>query len=119
MYCRKCGANLLGNTNNYCPYCGEKINVTPAPTIENKNTDQKSQTFLIIGIILAFCCSLPFGVAVVLINEYKYKPQLKEGNLQEANKTKNLMTVLIIIGLLFGVFVSGLSFLLEFLTAFE
>ena len=119
MYCRKCGANLLGNTSNYCPYCGEKLDVTQNPTITNNNTAQNDQTFLIIGIILALCCSLPFGVAVVLINEYKYKPQLKEGNIQEANKTKTLMIVLMIIGLIFGLFVSGLSFLLEFLTAFE
>ena len=118
MTCKKCGASIDENNQKFCNQCGEKIiNNNQIDAKKNNEVEQKSQPYLIIGIILALCCSLPFGVAIILLNELKYKPQLKEDNLKEAEKTKKIMIVLMIIGLIFGIFISGLSFLLEFITA--
>ena len=116
MYCKRCGYNLGETQEKICPHCGEVISDIVS---ENKNVEKESQSFLIIGIILALCCSLPFGIAVVFINEYKYKPLLREKNYQEANKFKTLMILLSVIGFVLGIILGGLSFVLEFIAAFE
>lgn len=119
MNCKKCGS-LIDENQKFCSQCGEKIikeNNNQIDIQKNNEVERKSQPYLIIGIILAFCCSLPFGVAIILLNELKYKPQLREGNDQEAEKTKNLMIVVMCIGLFFGVIVSGLAFFIEFIAA--
>lgn len=119
MYCKKCGNNLGETQEKYCSNCGEKLFENDNLVSNDKNVVKENQLFLILGIILAFCCSLPFGIAVVFINEYKYKPFLKENNYQEAKKMETLMIVLIILGFVLGIFLGGLSFFLEFITAFE
>lgn len=116
MYCKRCGYNIGKTHEKVCANCGEIISDIVS---EDKNIEKDCQSFLIIGIILAFCCSIPFGVAVIFINEYKYKPLLKEKNYQEANKFKTLMIALSIIGFLLGIVLGGLSFVLEFITTFE
>lgn len=119
MQCKKCGTYIDETKEKFCYYCGEKIDNIKVPIVNNIDIDQKSQKFLIMGIMLAFCCSMPFGIAVVLLNELKYKPQLRENNLEEANKTKKIMIALFVVGLILGVLVSGLSFFVEFITDFE
>lgn len=119
MNCKKCNAPIDAN-QKFCGQCGEKVIQENKPQIDmekNREVEQKSQPYLIIGLIMAFCCSLPFGVAVILLNELKYKPQLREGNDQEAEKTKNIMIVVMCIGLFFGLIVSGLSVFFEIVGA--
>jgi len=119
MNCPKCNAPV-GENQNFCSGCGEKIikeNNTQIDVNKIREVEQKSQPYLIIGIILAFCCSLPFGVAIILLNELKYKPQLREGNDIEAEKTKNLMIIVMCLGLFFGVIVSGLYLFFEIIAA--
>lgn len=120
MYCKKCGFYIYDKNQKTCGNCGEVIQeVSIDTTTTNENINKRGQTFLIIGIVLAMCCSLPFGVAIILINELKYKPQLIEGNMIESSKTKNLMIVLSCIGFVFGILFTGLSFFLNLLAAFE
>jgi len=116
MKCKRCDYNFGETQEKVCSNCGEVISDISS---ENKNVDKESQLFLIIGIILAICCSLPFGIAVVFINEYKYKPLLREKNYLEANKFKTLMIVLSVVGFVLGILLGGLSFVSEFIKAFE
>ena len=119
MNCKRCNA-ILDENDNFCSECGEKVikeNNNQIDVVKSIEVDKKSQPYLIIGIILAFCCSLPFGVAVILLNELKYKPQLREGNNIDAEKTKNLMIIVIALGLFFGVILSGLYIFLEVISS--
>jgi len=118
MYCKNCGTRVDETRENFCSNCGTKIDIVKP--IENTNVQNKNdQTFLIIGIVLAFCCSMPFGVAIILMNEMKYKPQLREGNQEASDKTKKIMIILAIVGLLSGLLISGLSFFVELASSFE
>ena len=119
MNCKKCNA-VLDEKQNFCSECGEKIikeNNIQIDLAKNMEVDKKSQPYLIIGIILAFCCSLPFGVAIILLNELKYKPQLRDGNDIEADKTKNLMIVIMCLGVFFSFIFGGLYLFFEIIAA--
>lgn len=118
MKCKKCGITIEDN-QKFCSQCGEKLEINMNNIEKNREVDKKSQPYLIIGIILAICCSLPFGVAIILINELKYKPLLREDNQVEADKARNLMIILMIVGIILGFIVSGLSFFIELITALE
>ena len=123
MYCKECGAYISDSSHHFCEYCGTKIeNGSTNPEIiekqpnsyaDTKEVDKKSQPFLILGIILSFCCCMPLGIAVILINELKYKPQLLQNDLESANKTKTLMTILLVVGFVGGILIEGLSFFIE------
>ena len=116
MQCKKCGNNINLEQANFCNNCGEKIDNTEKHISIN---DQSSQKYLIMGILLAFLCSMPFGIAVILLNELKYKPHLRANNQLEANKTEKTMKVLLVLGLVFGILVNGLSFFLEYIISVE
>ncbi|MBE6147056.1 MAG: zinc-ribbon domain-containing protein [Firmicutes bacterium] len=125
MYCKECGAYIKDQNHRFCEYCGTKIEresvnkIIEQSTNKHENTkelDKKSQVFLILGIILSVCCCMPFGVAVILINELKYKPQLSQNDLISADKTKTLMIVLLIIGFIGGFLISGISFFIELIS---
>ena len=120
MNCKKCGFYISDKNQKSCGNCGEIIQDASISTkTTDENIEKQSQIFLIIGIVLAFCCSLPFGVAIILINEYKYKKELIEGNMVESSKTKKLMIILSCIGFVFGILFTGLSFFFNLLAAFE
>ena len=112
MICNKCGNKIKDNNSIFCSSCGIKLgdntdNIITNSNVNNQKNKDDSNTFLILGIILSLCCSLPFGVAIILINELKYKKLLNDGLLDEANKYKTIMIVLSVIGFLFfiGMFV--------------
>ena len=125
MYCRECGAYIKDQSHKFCEYCGTKVEidsvndsvVVPTNTCGNTSeSDKKTQVFLILGIILSVCCCMPFGVAIILLNELKYKRQLYQNDLVSANKTKTLMIVLLIIGFVGGLLISSLSFFIELMS---
>lgn len=119
MNCKNC-KTLIDENQKFCSQCGEKIikeNNIQIDVNKNIEVDKKSQPYLIIGILLAFCCSLPFGIAIILLNELKYKPQLREGNQLEADKTKNLMIIIMCVGIFFGTIISGLYIFFEIIAA--
>lgn len=82
--------------------------------IQNQDVEKQSQLFLILGIILAFCCNLYFGVAVILINELKYKPALRNGDARGAKNTKTIIIGLLISGVILGLFSNVLMYVLEY-----
>lgn len=113
MYCKKCGAKIEEVKSEFCRYCGEKID--QKTIVINNDENKKGQTFLIIGIVLAFCFSLAFGAAIILLNEFRYKPQLQDAKNQEANQTKNIMIILAIIGIILRILIVGLSYFVNFI----
>ena len=106
MYCPNCNA-LIAHDSKFCCYCGKKINdnninnttINNNSTYSNNITNNDSQKYLIIGVLLAFFGSIPFGIGVIILNEITYKKQLANNLLEEAKKTKKLMNTLIIIGI--------------------
>lgn len=131
MKCSNCG-NIINNSNNkLCTYCGTKIDHNeqiinseqknenlvinnPNTTTNIPNTDQNNTTiFLIIGIIMALICSMPFGIGIILLNELKYKKELNNNKIDAAEKTKNIMIILIVIGILSNIILRFLSTLLS------
>lgn len=106
MKCYKCGYEVDDN-DVFCSKCGTKLEekqdsnkFNEEINIQNNNFPIKndSTTFLILGILLAMCCCFPIGISVILLNELKYKKLLANNNIEEANKTKNLMIILICVG---------------------
>lgn len=93
IFCRNCGAKLEKKQ--------ESNDFNKEFNIQNNNGPIKndSTTFLILGIVLAMCCCFPIGISVILLNELKYKKLLANNNIEEANKTKNLMIILICVGI--------------------
>lgn len=108
MYCPNCNA-LITHDSKFCCYCGKKINDNDVNNTNINNnsiyysndniTNNDSQKYLIIGILLAFFGSIPFGIGVIILNEITYKKQLANNLLGEAKKTKKIMNILIIIGI--------------------
>lgn len=140
MKCPNCGNTNDNPNNKFCTFCGTKLdndeqNTNQEQTEQNvqniqstvnsnqnvinnnqtNNVKNDTTTFLVIGIIMAFCCSMPFGAGVILLNELKYKKELQNGQLDSAKKTKTIMIVLIVVGILLGIFATGLSFISGFL----
>lgn len=105
MKCNNCGKKIEDNSYIFCNNCGHKLDSvsnknTNVSKINNTNIKDDSNNFLIIGIVLSLCCSLPFGVAVILINELKYKKLINDGLVEEAKKYRNIMIILSVIGFL-------------------
>ena len=107
MKCYKCGYEVNDN-DVFCSKCGAKLEKKQESNdfnkefnVQNNNGPIKndSTTFLIAGIVLAMCCCFPIGISVILLNELKYKKLLANNNIEEANKTKNLMIILICVGI--------------------
>ena len=136
MKCSNCG-NINENQNNkFCVYCGTKLDNNEQNIVQeqpqnnpinqnqvnnnqninyNVQNNNNTTTFLVIGIIMAMCCSMPFGAGVILLNELKYKKELQNGQLDAAKKTKTIMIVLIVVGILLGILASGLQFIGAFI----
>ena len=140
MKCPNCGNTIENQNNKFCTYCGTKLDNNEQNIVQeqpqnnpiNQNVVNNNQninynvqnnnnttTFLIIGIIMAMCCSMPFGAGVILLNELKYKKELQNNQLDAAKKTKTIMIVLIIVGILLGILVSGLQFVGAFIEGLE
>ena len=141
MKCPNCGNTNENQNNKFCTCCGTKLdkneqnivqeqpknnqpnqntvnnNQNMSNTIPN-NTNNNTTTFLVIGIIMAMCCSMPFGAGVILLNELKYKKELQNNQLDAAKKTKTIMIVLIVVGILLGILASGLQFIGAFIEGF-
>ena len=106
MYCPNCNA-LIAHDSKFCCYCGKKINdnninnttINNNSTYSNNITNNDSQKYLIIGVLLAFFGLIPFGIGVIILNEITYKKQLANNLLEEAKKTKKILSTLIIIGI--------------------
>lgn len=105
MKCNVCGFTSDKENIKYCSNCGSKIKNIQNEEIFLKELDanKKGTPFLVMGIIMAFCCSLPFGAAVIILNELKYKEAIKKGNLKEADKIKTIMIIMLCIGLFVGI----------------
>lgn len=125
MYCPNCNA-LITHDSKFCCYCGKKItdnninntNINNNSIYSNNNIiNNDSQKYLIIGVLLAFFGSIPFGIGVIIFNEITYKKQLANNLLEEAKKTKKLMNTLIIIGIVLLVISIILRILFVYLNA--
>lgn len=114
MYCEKCGTYITDKNSKYCYQCGSKtINDGVIISISNNNIEKnKANIFLILGIVEAFLFSKLFGLAVIILNEMKYKPELKKGLTAESNNTKKLMIVLLCVGAVVGIIITILYFIL-------
>lgn len=117
MKCNVCGFTNANQNVKYCSNCGAQISyIQNKQAIQSEIDANKSGTpFLVMGIIMAFCCSMPFGAAVILFNELKYKNLLKQGMIEEANKIKTIMIILLCIGIFSGILSFIFSFGLELL----
>lgn len=120
MYCPNCNA-LITHDSKFCCYCGKKINdndINNNSTYSNNSIiNNDSQKYLIIGILLAFFGSIPFGIGIIILNEMTYKKQLANNLLEEAKKTKKIMNTLIIIGIVLFVISIILRILFVYLNA--
>ena len=114
MFCSNCGRSINELNSNFCSNCGNKL--INYDTNINTNVKDDSHIFLILGIIMSFCCCFPAGIAIILINELKYKKLIANGLINEAKTIKIIMIVLIIISILifiFAIFLNILSFVIE------
>ena len=142
MKCPNCGNTNENPNNKFCTCCGTKLDNNEQNTVQEQpqnnqpnqntvnsnqnmsntipnNTNNNTTTFLVIGIIMALCCSMPFGAGVILLNELKYKKELQNNQLDAAKKTKTIMIVLIVVGILLGILASGLQFIGAFIEGFQ
>ena len=140
MKCPNCGNTNENQNNKFCVYCGTKLDNNEQNIVQeqpqnnpiNQNVVNNNQninynvqnnnnttTFLVIGIIMAMCCSMPFGAGIILLNELKYKKELQNNQLDAAKKTKTIMIVLIVVGILLGILASGLQFIGAFIEGLE
>lgn len=109
MKCNRCGTYNEDLNSNFCANCGadlqknseneEKANNNSNNLNTTNDIKDDSNIFLIIGIVMAVCCSLPFGAGVIIINELMYKKLLKEKDTDKIKKTKTLMIALICVGI--------------------
>lgn len=122
MYCKECGVLITNSDSEFCEKCGSKIikeeNVNTKVNLDSKmEANKKGQPFLISSIILAVCCCQIFGIIVILLNELKYKPLLIQGKLDEANRVKTWMIILLCVGLIGGLAMGVLFFFFEILAS--
>lgn len=100
MYCEKCGTYITDKNSKYCYQCGSKIINNEVNISVSNNNINKNQTdpFLILGIVETVLFSKLFGLIVILLNETKYKPELKKKLTVESNNTKKLMIFMLCVG---------------------
>lgn len=116
MYCTQCGTYIADKNSKFCNQCGCKLNNNDNNfDVVTNETDVKDKTklFLILGLVEAFLFSRTFGLAVILINEMKYKTQLRQNLTKEANDTKTLMIILLCIGVVLGTILNSLVLIFD------
>ena len=123
MYCKNCGMELK-DYEKFCPNCGNKIgestedfnNANPNNVSQN-NTDLQRYGFnglLVWSIIELICCSQIFGTIALVLLCVQLKPAVEHGNFAEADKSKSLIKILLIVGIVLGVALKLVGFVYNF-----
>lgn len=113
MYCKNCGMELK-DYEKFCPNCGKKIGESmDSPNsqvnynnVSNGKDDLQKYGFnglLVWSIIELICCSRIFGIISLVLLCVQLKPAVEHGNFAEADKSKNLIKILLIVGIVAGI----------------
>ena len=113
MYCENCGMELK-DYEKFCPNCGNKvgesINNVSVQTDCNNASKSKADLekygfngLLVWSIVELICCSRIFGIIALVLLCIQLKPAVEHGNFIEADKSKNLIKILLIVGIVLGV----------------
>lgn len=113
MYCKNCGMELK-DYEKFCPNCGKKIRESmDSPNsqvnynnVSNGKDDLQKYGFnglLVWSIIELICCSRIFGIISLVLLCVQLKPAVEHGNFAEADKSKNLIKILLIVGIVAGI----------------
>lgn len=128
MYCKNCGMELK-DYEKFCPNCGNKIgestedfnNAKANPNnVSQNNTDLQKYGFnglLVWSIIELICCSRIFGIIALVILCGQLKPAVEHGNFVEADKSKSLIKILLIVGIVLGVVLNLFAVVAQFIPA--
>lgn len=126
MNCPKCGLELKQGENQ-CPLCQADVNAVQVEHNSNntayeeyKEKEKLNEKYginkiLILSILELVCCSQIFGVAALILLFLKLKPSIAEENIDEINKWKKVIKVILIVGLLTGVIALIFNFGIELL----
>jgi len=133
MFCKNCGS-LLDDGTEICPNC----NTIDSDSNNNFETANKYEEFqeneerlkdfnfnkyLVYSILEFFCCFQVIGVISLVLLFVKVKPSIEQKRFEEAEKYKNIVKILLIVGLFVGIganllYIVG-SFLPVILAVFE
>ena len=109
MICSKCKTENPDDAK-FCSHCGSKMKTEEEHKKQVDFEKQKrTERILIFSVIEAFLCSLPFGIAALVINEIKVKPAYRDGDYVSGDKMYQVTLVLLIIGVVSGVFIRVLQ----------
>lgn len=126
MNCPKCGLELKQGENQ-CPLCQTDVNAVQVERNSNntayeeyKEKEKLNEKYginkiLILSILELVCCSQIFGVAALILLFLKLKPSIAEENIDEINKWKKVIMVILIVGLLTGIIALIFNFGIELL----
>lgn len=119
MYCGNCGMPLKDN-ESVCPSCNTPIEgvieakLIDDSTMKNSKYEEYKETekiaekygfnkLLIYTILELICCSRLFGIISLVLLLVKFKPAIDQRNFEEADKSRNLVKTMLIIGLVWGI----------------
>ena len=120
MYCKNCGMELK-DYEKFCPNCGNKIgestdnfnniNANSNNVFQSKADLQKYgfNGLLVWSIIELICCSRIFGIISLVLLLVQLKPAVEHGNFAEADKSKSLIKILLIVGIVTGILLNLLA----------
>ena len=122
MICPNCGYELK-DTEKVCPICQTNCEVTIKQTNnsayeEYKETERLNEKYgfnkiLILSVLELLCCAQLFGLAAIVFLFLKLKPAIVDRNFEEADKWKNIIKVILIVGLVSGILVLGFNVVLQ------
>ena len=116
MYCDNCGMELKDH-EKFCSNCGKRVregvdNSNFSNATQGKNSLEKYgfNGLLVWSIIELICCSRIFGLIALILLCVQLKPAAERGDFAEADKSKSLIKILLIVGIVSGVLLNLIVF---------
>lgn len=133
MFCGNCGS-LLNDNEAICPNCQTVNSDTTVNVNSNNQYEQYKQNeqslknygfnkLLVYSILELLCCFQIFGIIALILLFTQLKPAVEQGRIVEADKVREQVKTILIIGLVLGIIINifylGLQFLPVIVTLVE
>jgi len=116
--CRNCGASLKQNAGTRQTYQQQQTYQSPQPQAPQYNNAYVNPAkppnyalILILSILETLCCSMPFGIASIILNE-KAKSAYMFNSMDEYAKKRKATVTVMIIGAVIAVVIAIVYFLI-------
>lgn len=100
MICKNCGVEQQ-DFNQICTNCGAYLHMENANNFSK--TEIKTTWELVFSIIELVCLNPLFGLISLILYFAKLRPEINNGNIEEAQNTKKTILTLLIVGAVIGV----------------